>query len=153
MSLEKQIQADVITAMKAGNKFEVATLRTLSAQIKDERIKLRPERELVDEDVVRVLVTAAKRRKEAIGLYLQGGRDDLVEKEKNELKIVQKYLPEQLSEEKIIEIIDQVISQVQATSISDLGKVMGPSMGQLKGKADGKLVQNLVRQRLTQISA
>jgi len=152
MSLEKQIQADVIIAMKAGSKFEVATLRTLNAQVKDERIKLRPERELVDEDVVRVLVTAAKRRREAIELYLQGGRDDLVEKEQNELKIVQKYLPEQLSEEKIIEIIDQMMNQVQASSMSDIGKVMGPAMGQLKGKADGKLVQSLVHQRLTQIS-
>ena len=152
MSLEKQIQADVITAMKAGSKFEVATLRTLNAQVKDERIKLRPERELVDGDVVRVLITAAKRRREAIELYLQGGRDDLVEKEQNELKIVQKYLPEQVSEEKIIEIIDQVMNQVQASSMSDIGKVMGPAMGQLKGKADGKLVQSLVRQRLTQIS-
>lgn len=153
MSLEKQIQADVIAAMKAGNKFEVATLRTLSAQVKDERIKLRPDRELVDEDVIRVLVTAAKRRKEAIELYLQGGRDDLGEKEQNELILIQKYLPEQLPEEKIIEIIDQVINKVQASSMSDLGKVMGPLMGQLKGKADGKLAQNLVRQRLTQISA
>lgn len=153
MSLEKQVQADVITAMKTGNKFEVTTLRSLNAQIKDERIKLRPERELTDEDVVRVLLTAAKRRKEAIELYLQGGRDDLVEKEKNELTIVQRYLPEQLSEEKILEAIDQVIAQVNATSISDLGKVMGPAMGKLKGKADGKLVQGFVRQRLTQISA
>lgn len=153
MSLEKRIQADVTTAMKAGNKFEVTTLRSLNAQVKDERIRLRPEREITDEDVVRVLLTAAKRRKEAIELYLQGGRDDLVEKEQNELAIVQRYLPEQLSEEKILEAINQIISQVQASSVSDLGKVMGPVMGRLRGKADGKLVQSLVRQRLTQISA
>ena len=66
MSLEKRIQADVVTAMKDGNKFEVTTLRSLNAQIKDERIRLRPSREIEDMDVVNVLITAAKRRKEAL---------------------------------------------------------------------------------------
>ena len=149
MSLEKRIQADVVTAMKDGNKFEVTTLRSLNAQIKDERIKLRPSREIEDTDVVNVLITAAKRRKEALELYQQGGREDLVEKEQNELKIIQRYLPEQLSEQDINSEIDAIISQIGATSISDLGKVMGQAMGRLKGKADGKLVQNLVRQRLS----
>ena len=149
MSLEKRIQADVVTAMKDGNKFEVTTLRSLNAQIKDERIKLRPSREIEDTDVVNVLITAAKRRKEALELYQQGGREDLVEKEQNELKIIQRYLPEQLSEQDINSEIDAIISQMGATSISDLGKVMGQAMGRLKGKADGKLVQNLVRQRLS----
>ena len=149
MSLEKRIQADVVTAMKDGNKFEVTTLRSLNAQIKDERIKLRPSREIEDTDVVNVLITAAKRRKEALELYQQGGREDLVEKEQNELKIIQRYLPEQLSEQDINSEIDAIISQIGATSISDLGKVMGQAMDRLKGKADVKLVQNLVRQRLS----
>jgi len=152
MSLEQRIQADVISAMKSGNKFEVGTLRGLNAQIKDERIKMRPKREIVEEDVVGVLLSAAKKRKEAIELYRQGSRNDLVEKEQNELLIIQRYLPKQLSEEEINKTIDEIIAQVQAESMADLGKVMGQAMGRLKGKADGKLVQNLVRQQLTQLS-
>ena len=152
MTLEQQIQADIKSAMRAGKKFEVATLRGLNAQLKDERIKLRPKRQMTEEDMVSVLITAAKRRKEAIELYRQGSRDDLVEKEQNELDIVQRYLPEQLSEEDIRSIIDEIITQMKAESMSDMGKVMGPAMGRLKGKADGKVVQNLVRERLTHIS-
>ncbi len=152
MSLEEQIKADIITAMKAGNKFETNTLRSIHSQIKDERIKLRPKRELIPEDVISVLLTAAKRRKEALVLYQQGKRDDLVEKEQKELKIIQRYLPKQLSKEDVIQIIDDVISEVQAQSIADLGKVMGKAMGRLKGKTDGGLVQSLVRERLTQIA-
>lgn len=152
MSLEQQIKADIITAMKAGNKFETNTLRGLNAQIKDERIKLRPKREITAEDVTAVLLTAAKRRKEALALYRQGGREDLVEKEQKELEIIQRYLPKQLSEEEVIKTIDEIISEVQATSISDLGKVMGKAMGRLKGKTDGGLVQKLVRDRLTQLA-
>lgn len=152
MSLEQKIKADIITAMKAGNKFETNTLRGLNAQIKDERIKLRPKREITAEDVTAVLLTAAKRRKEALALYRQGGREDLVEKEQKELEIIQRYLPKQLSEEEVIKTIDEIISEVQATSISDLGKVMGKAMGRLKGKTDGGLVQKLVRDRLTQLA-
>ncbi len=152
MPLEEQIQADLKTAMKSGQKEKVTTLRSLMAQIKDERIKLRTKREMAEEDVVKVVLTAVKKRKEAIELYKQGNREDLVKKEQDELEILQKYLPEQLSEEEIAKIIDKIITEVNASSIKDLGRVMGAAMGQLKGKADGKLVQNLVRQRLTQIS-
>ncbi|HGY56223.1 MAG TPA: GatB/YqeY domain-containing protein [Caldithrix abyssi] len=152
MPLEEQIQTDLKTAMKSGEKDTVTTLRSLLAQIKDERIKLRTKREMTEDDVIKVVLSAVKKRKEAIELYKQGNREDLVKKEQDELTILQKYLPEQLSEEKITEIIDKIIAEVNASSIKDLGRVMGAAMGQLKGKADGKLVQNLVRQRLTQIS-
>ncbi len=152
MPLEEQIQTDLKTAMKSGEKDTVTTLRSLLAQIKDERIKLRTKREMTEDDVIKVVLSAVKKRKEAIELYKQGNREDLVKKEQDELTILQKYLPEQLSEEEITEIIDKIIAEVNASSIKDLGRVMGAAMGQLKGKADGKLVQNLVRQRLTQIS-
>jgi len=148
MSLETNIQADMKAAMKSGKSFEVGTLRNLLAKIKDERIKLRPQRELTDDDSIRVLLTAAKQRKESIELYRQGGRQDLVEQEENELKIVQKYLPEQMSEDKVKKIIDEIITATGAQSMKDMGKVMGQAMGRLQGKADGKAVQNYVRQRL-----
>ncbi|HID39010.1 MAG TPA: GatB/YqeY domain-containing protein [Calditrichaeota bacterium] len=152
MPLEEQIQADLKTAMKSGRKETVIALRSLLAQIKDERIKLRTRREMTEDDVIKVLLTAVKKRKEAIELYKQGNREDLVKKEQDELKILQNYLPEQLSEEEITNIINKIIIEINASSIKDLGRVMGAAMGQLKGKADGKLVQNLVRQRLIQIS-
>jgi uncharacterized protein YqeY len=152
MNLEEQIKNDMTAALRAGSKFELDTLRTVFAQIKDERIRLRPKRELVEEDVVAVLLSAEKKRKEAIELYKQGNRPDLVDKEEKEIVIIRKYLPEQLSEESIREIIDDLIRQAGASSIKELGKVMGLAMTQLKGKADGKIVQNMVRDRLNQLS-
>ena len=148
MSLEQKLQEDMKNALKSGQKLELATLRTVLAQIKDERIKLRPQRELTDDDVIRVLTSAVKKRREAVDLYRQGNRQDLVEKENAEIAIIEKYLPEQLSEDKIKQVIEDTINKLGASSIQDLGKIMGSVMGQLKGRADGKIVQNLVRDRL-----
>ncbi len=148
MNLESKIQEDMKAALKSGNRAALQTLRGLLAQIKDERIKKRPQ-ELSDEDVLAVVRRAVKRRKEAIELYKQGNRQDLVEKEQNELELLQAYLPRPLSREEIIKIVDQVIGQVGAASIKDLGKVMGPVMKQLQGRADGKEVQQIVRERLS----
>ncbi len=149
MSLKEKIQAELKTAMKAGQKETVTTLRTLLAKIKDERIKLRTKRELTEDDIMSVLLTAEKRHKESIEMYEKGGRPDLVEKEKKEIIIVQKYLPEQLSEEDIKKAVAEAIKETGAESIKDMGKVMGPVMGRLKGQADGKIVQNIVRQLLS----
>lgn len=151
MSIEQQINEDIKSALKAGRKDEVATFRTLMAQIKDERIKLRVKRELTEEDVVGVLLNAAKKRKESIEIYRQGNREDLVDKEEKELALLQKYLPIQLSEKEVSGIVNQIIQQINATSVKDLGRVMGMAMKELKGKADGQVVQNLVRDRLAQI--
>lgn len=151
MNLEQKIQQDLKEAMKSGDRFKVDTLRGLIAQIKDERIKLRPK-ELEEKDVLAVLQRAVKRRKEAISLYQQGNRQDLVDKEQRELEIIQQYLPEQMPKEEVLKLIDQAIAEVQAQSIKDLGKVMGSVMKKVQGRADGKEVQQLVRERLTQMS-
>ncbi len=152
MTLEEKITADMKTALKSGRKEELSALRTLLSQIKDERIKQRPKRDIDDEDMMRVLLSAQKKRKESIEMYLAGGRDDLVEKEKQELSVIGRYLPEQLSKDEILEIVNQVINESGATSMKDMGKVMGAAMAKLKGKADGKVVQDLVRERLNQLS-
>ena len=151
MNLEQKIQQDLKTAMKSGDRFKVDTLRGLIAQIKDERIKLRPK-ELQEKDVLAVLHRAVKRRKEAIELYKQGNRADLVEKEQKELEIIRQYLPEPMSREEVLTLINQAIAEVQAASIKDMGKVMGTVMKKVQGRADGKEVQQLVRERLMQIS-
>ena len=151
MNLENKIQQDLKEAMKSGDRFKVDTLRGLIAQIKDEKIKLRPK-ELEEKDVLAVLNRAVKRRKEAIELYRQGNRQDLVDKEQKELEIIQQYLPESLSKEEILKFVEDAISEVQAASIKDMGKVMGVVMKKVQGRADGKEVQQLVRERLMQLS-
>ncbi|APF18343.1 GatB/YqeY domain-containing protein [Caldithrix abyssi] len=151
MNLENKILQDLKEAMKSGDRFKVETLRGLIAQIKDEKIKLRPK-EIEEKDVLTVLNRAVKRRKEAIELYKQGDRPELAEKEQKELEIIQQYLPEQLSRDEILKFIEQAIAEVQAASIKDMGKVMGAVMKKVQGKADGKEVQQLVRERLMQMS-
>lgn len=148
MNLESKIQEDMKAALKAGDRAALETLRGLLAQIKDERIKKRPN-ELSEQDVLAVVQRAVKRRKESIEMYKQGNRQDLVDKEQKELELLQKYLPKQLSRDEIVKIVDQVIGQVGAASIKDLGKVMGPVMKQVQGRADGKEVQQIVRERLS----
>ncbi len=146
-ALEQKIKQDLVDAMKTGRKEEVLTLRTVLAQTKNERISL--GRELDDEDVVKVLMNAVKKRKDSIAMFKKGNRPDLVEKEEKEVSYIERYLPEQLSDEEIVEIIDAVISESGASSMKDMGKVMGPVMAKLKGQADGKKVQSIVRERLS----
>ena len=151
MSIEQQINEDLKTALKAGEKEVVAAYRTVMAQIKDERIKLRVKREMTEEDVIGVLLNAAKKRKEAFEIYRQNNREDLAAKEEAELNLLQKYLPKQMSGDEVKEIISNIIQQTNASSINDLGKVMGAAMKELKGKADGQLIQSVVRDLLSQI--
>lgn len=146
MSLQERITKDMQSALKHRNKIALDTLRTLIAELKDERIK--QMRELEDDDVLTILNRAVKKRKEAIELYKQGNRPDLVEKEEQELGIIQNYLPEQLSEEEIVSVLNHILVQVGAETERDIGKVMGPAMKELKGKADGKVVKELVQKML-----
>ena len=104
---------------------------------------------LNDDECLKVCISAAKQIKESIIQFEKGGRTDLSENEKKELRIIEDYLPEQLSNEKIIEIIKTIIHEKKAHSISDMGKVMGPTMSKVAGQADGKLVQKLVQEELS----
>ena len=146
MSLQERITKDMQSALKTRNKIALDTLRTLVAELKDERIK--QMRDLENEEVLNVLNRAVKKRKEAIELFKQGNRPDLVEKEEQELGIIQNYLPEQLSEEEILSVLNRILVQVGADTERDIGKVMGPAMKELKGKADGKVVKELVQKML-----
>lgn len=147
MSLENLLNEDMKSALKAGEKKKLETIRTLRAVLKDERIKKGDD--LTEEEVVAVLVSAAKKRRESIEMYRNGQRDDLVAAESEELEIITKYLPEQLGEDKIKSLIDEVISATGATAMKDMGKVMGSLMPKVKGRADGKLVQSLVKDALS----
>jgi len=150
MNVKETILADLITAMKAKDTKRLQVLRSLKAKLLEKEIEQRSggKAELSDEDALAVLTKAAKQRKESIDQYTAGNRLDLVDVEKIELEIIESYLPAPMSEDEIIELIDNQINKVGATGMQDIGKVMGPIMGQLKGKADGSLVNKLVKQRL-----
>lgn len=121
----------------------MGVLRMTLAQLKDERIRL--QKELTDEDVIRILAKGVKSRKDSVESYRSGGREDLAEKEAFEISVLEQYLPEQMSEEDVRAVVAEVIRQTGAASMKDMGKVMGPAMARLKGKADGKMVQDIVR--------
>ena len=132
--------------MKAGEKIKVSTIRMILAGIKNAEIAKRGE--LDEDELLSVLAREAKRRKEAIEEFKKGNRQDLVDKETQELKVIESYLPEQLSEEDVRRIITEVMQEVGASSPGDLGRVMGRVMPRLKGRADGKLVNQIVREAL-----
>jgi len=132
--------------MKAGEKIKVSTIRMILAGIKNAEIAKRGE--LDEDELLSVLAREAKRRKEAIEEFKKGNRQDLVDKETQELKVIESYLPEQLSEEDVLKIITEVMQEVGASSPGDLGRVMGRVMPRLKGRADGKLVNQIVREAL-----
>jgi uncharacterized protein YqeY len=104
---------------------------------------------LTPEEEIAALTNAAKKRREAIEMYKQGGRNDLLEKESAELAIISAYLPQALSAEEVAQIIDTAIKETGAAAAGDIGKVMGKIMPQVKGRADGKMVQQMVRERLS----
>jgi len=142
-----QLQDELKIAMKAGDKAAMIGLRNIIGKLKASQIdKGNP---LTKEDTLKILKSAAKQLRESVEQYKKGGRDDLVEKELFELSLLDKYLPEQLSEGKIREIVKETIQVSGAESMQDMGRVMGMLMKELAESADGKLVQNIVRKELS----
>jgi len=150
MSLKEQIGEDIKTAMKAKDKLRLQTVRGIKKAILDKEVELRPQGQdsLTPEQEIELLSQQAKQRRDSIEQFTNAGRDDLAEKESQELAIIETYLPEQVSEEEVARVIDELIASSGATTMKDLGKVMGPAMKQLKGKADGKKIQELVKSKL-----
>ncbi len=146
MSIQSRLLEDMKSAMKSGDKIRLETIRGLRSQIRNTEIE--KGHDLNDEEVIEVLTTAAKRRRESIEQFKAGNRMDRAVEEERELGIIQEYMPEQLSEEEITSLVDKVIQEVGASSAGDMGKVMGNLMPQVKGRADGKMVQKIVQQKL-----
>ncbi|PSF32689.1 glutamyl-tRNA amidotransferase [Aphanothece hegewaldii CCALA 016] len=151
MSLKDRIGEDIKNAMKAQDKIRLETVRGIKKFIIEKEVSLRPSGQdsLTPEQEIEVLTQQAKQRRDSIEQYTKAGREDLAEKEAQELAIIETYLPKQLTDEELTEIIDDIIVSVGATSAKDLGKVMGVAMKQLKGKADGKKIQELVKSQLS----
>ena len=146
MSLFKKIQDDMYTAMKAGEKDTTNTLRTTLAKLKDKQIDKRDE--LSEEEIVKIIQTLVKQRKESIVLFTKGGRDELADIEKNEINLLTNYLPQMISDEDIKNIVENVINEVSATSLLDMGKIMPEVMKRGRGLIDGKTAQKLVQELL-----
>ncbi len=149
MALMERIVEDMKAAMKRGDKLRLETLRTLRAVLMEKEIEFRGTgKQMTPEDEAATLASAAKKRRESIEQFRAGGRTDLVEQETAELAIIQEYMPKQMSEAEVRQVIEEVVAAVGASSARDFGKVMPQVMKQLKGKADGKLIQDLVKKRL-----
>ena len=146
--LEDKIQQDYIQAMKAHDKVRSSTLSFLRAQLKNYRIDKRLPA-LEDKDVVSVIKKQVKQRQDSIEQYKLGNRQDLADKETAELKILQSYLPTEMSEADLQKIIDETIKESQAVSAKDMGKVMKALLPKVEGKADSKLVSELVKKSLS----
>ena len=141
-----QLQEKLKIALKAGEKEKMMGLRNIIGKIKAAQID--KGETLTDEESLKILKTATKQLKESIDQYQKGGRDDLAEKEAFELTLLEKYLPEQLSEEQIRQTVKNIVKNTGAGSMQDMGKVMGATMQELAGSADGKIVQKIVQEEL-----
>ncbi|MFV1956150.1 MAG: GatB/YqeY domain-containing protein [bacterium] len=147
MTIRKRIQEDLKNSMKAKDGDRVSVLRLVLAAVKNREIELKSE--LDDEQILAEITSAAKRRKESIEAFKEGGREDLVLKEGKELAILEEYLPAQLSPEELKSLIQEAIESTGASSPGDMGKVMKEIMPRVQGKADGKVVNQKVKEILS----
>lgn len=144
-----QLREELKLSMLAKDTDKTSTLRmVISALGYYEIEKGGAGYEATEEDVETVMQKQAKQRRDSIEQFKLGGRDELVAKETKELELLESYLPQQMSEEEIKQLVDEAVTQTGATSVADMGKVMGALMSKVKGKADGGLVSKLVKERL-----
>lgn len=147
MSLLQDLTKQMVTAMKSRDKETLATVRMLKAAVQNAQIEA--GHDLTPDEEVAVMSREYKQRKESLAEFEKAGRQDLVEKTNNELKVVEQYLPKQLSADDVQKIVKETIDQVGASSMKDFGKVMGAVMPKVKGQADGKVVNQAVKDILS----
>ena len=149
MGLRDQIPEDLKSALREKKPLELNVLRMLQASIKNREIDNKGE--LDDEQVVQVVASEIKKRRDAVEEFIKVNREDAAETERQEIEILMKYMPEQLSEDEITSKVRDIIAESGAGGMKDLGMVMKPVMTELKGKADGKLINQIVRKELENI--
>ncbi len=147
MSLKQQLTDAMKAAMKAKDNLRLTTVRSVLAAIKNREIDQRSD--LGDDDIIGVLSSLVKQRKEAVQLYRDGDRVELAEKEEAELAILQEFLPSPLTQEEIAAFIEQAVTETGASEPKDMGKVMKIVSAQVRGRADGKVVSDMVKTRLS----
>jgi len=146
MNLLERLDDDMIKAAKARNSERLGVIRFVRSKTKNRQIELM--RDLKDEDVIEVIVKIAKQHRESIEQFESGGRDDLVKHERSQLAVIEEYLPAQLGEQELLDILVEVIGETGADGPGDMGEVMKAMMPRIKGRADGKTVKSLVQSRL-----
>jgi len=146
MSLKDRILQDVKDAMRARDKPRLATIRLITAAIKQQEVDERIE--LDDTQVLALLDKMCKQRRESISQFEKAGRDDLIAQETSELELIQTYLPEQFGEDEIAALIDEAMASTGAASIKDMGKVMGQLKPKLQGRADMGAVSAMIKAKL-----
>ena len=147
MDLKSRLNQDLKEALKAKDEVKLRTVRMLLTAIKNfevEKMTL-----ATDEDILQIMSKEIKKRQEAIEMYEKGGRQDLAQAERQEIEVIQSYMPKQLSEEEIKEIAEKVISELNLKGPKDVGVAMKAIMPQVKGRADGKLVNKIVSELLS----
>ena len=144
--MRNQILEDLKTAMKNQDKETLAVIRMVKGAIQME--ELNTKKDLSDEEVVGIIAKQIKTRKESIAEFEKGGREDLISKTESEIKILEKYLPEQLSDEEVLNIIDEAFNEVKPESMKDMGKLMGYLNPKLKGRCDMGNVSKIIRGKL-----
>ena len=147
MSLLEKLKSDLKEAMKAKDIVVRDTIRMIMSAVK--QIEVDERREVSDDDMIKILQKAIKQREDAIGFAKDGGRDDLIEANKKEISVLEKYLPKQLSDEELEIEVKSIINEVGATNMKDMGKVMGIATKKLAGKADGKRINQIVKKILS----
>lgn len=147
--MKNKIIEDIKSAMKSQDKVALAVVRMLKSNI--QMAELNKKSELTDDEIVSIVSKQIKMRKDSIKEFEKGNRNDLIEQSEQEIKILEKYLPEQLTEEEITDIINSVFSRVNPTSSSDMGKIMGALTPLVKGKADMGIVSKIVKEKLSNL--
>lgn len=149
MSLEQKIMGELKTAMLAKDEKALRSLRAIKAAILLAKTSEGAGGELKEEDEVKLLQKLVKQRKDSLEIYQQQNRADLAQKEKEEIEVIEKFLPQQISADELKTIIVKIIADTGASSPGDMGKVMGVATKQLAGKADGKTISALVKELLS----
>jgi uncharacterized protein YqeY len=147
MSLSEQLNEDMKQFMKSGDKFALSVVRMLRSAVKNVEIDQR--RTISDDEVLDILSREIKQRKDASSEFQKAGRQDLVDQAHAEIEVIQKYMPQALTEDELQQIVQQTIVQVGASSRADMGKVMSAVMPQVKGRADGKKINEVVQRLLS----
>ena len=151
MDLKTTVQNEIKEAMKAHDAAKVSTLRMLVSEIKKREIDSRTT--LTDAEIQKLIQTTIKQRNDSIEAFLKGGRQDLVDKEKQEIELLLKYLPQQLSRESVDQLVAECLREAGVTQIAEIGKVMKLVIAKAAGRADGKMLNEAVRAQLSKTPA
>ena len=147
MSLEQRLADEMKSALRSGDKLRLSVIRMARAAMKNKEIEDR--KKLDDGAIIRVISGLVKKGEESLVHFQQANRPDLVDKQEKELEILRSFLPQQLSRDEILTLVDEAIQETDALGVKDLGQVMKSLMPKIAGRADGKLVNQMVREKLS----